>query len=119
MLILRIGVAFAFLYPPISALYDPYSWLGYFPAFMHGYVPDMVLLHGFGILEVVIALWILSGRRVQYPSVLAALILLAIVIFDFSNFEVVFRDLSIAAGALALAFFESDDTGQKEGFRTS
>ena len=37
--ILRIGLAFAFLYPPLDAIVDPYSWLGYFPAFMRGYVP--------------------------------------------------------------------------------
>lgn len=102
-LILRIGVAFAFLFPAINALFDPYSWLGYFPKFMHGVVPDLVLLHTFGAVEVIIALWILSGKRIFWPSSVATLMLLAIVLFDSGSFQILFRDLSIAAMTLALA----------------
>ena len=68
---MRIGVAFAFLYPPYSALMDPASWLGYFPHFMRGIVPDALLLHGFGVLGVVLALWILSGKKIFWPSAAA------------------------------------------------
>lgn len=102
--ILRIGLAFAFLYPPLDAIADPYSWLGYFPAWMQGYVPPLVLLHSFGAIEVVVALWLLSGWRIFWPSCVALLMLLAIVIFDGSGqFEILFRDLTIASMALALA----------------
>jgi hypothetical protein len=101
--LLRIGVALAFLYPPLNALSNPYSWLGYFPGFVRGFVPDMVLLHGFGVVEVIIALWILSGKKIFWPSVAAALLLVLIVGFNMTGFEVVFRDLSIAAAAAALA----------------
>ena len=102
-LVLRIGLAFAFLYPPINALFDPNAWIGYFPPIMRGIVLDMVLLHSFGLIEVVIALWILSGWRIFLPSVGAALMLISIVVMDFSEFQVVFRDLSIASIAVALA----------------
>lgn len=116
--LLRIAVAFAFLYPSIDALFDPASWLGYFPgivtqAFHIVSIPlklsDMVLLHGFGILEVLLALWVLFGKRVRIPALLMALILFIIVGFnlDASNFSVLFRDVSIAFAALALAFFRS------------
>lgn len=101
--ILRIGLAFAFLYPPLDAIVDPYSWLGYFPSFMRGIVPDMVLLHSFGAVEILIVLWLLSGWKIFWPSVLSLLMLLSIVFSDRGDFEVVFRDLSIAAMALALA----------------
>lgn len=102
-LLLRIGVAFAFLYPPINALFNPDSWIGYFPKFMHGYVPDLVLLHGFGLVEVVIAGWILSGKKIFLPSLTAALMITTIVLFNLNNFEILFRDLAIAMMALALA----------------
>ena len=103
-LILRIGVAFAFLYPPYAALRDPISWFGYFPAFIqHLPVPHDVLLHGFGIIEIVIAIWILSGKKVLIPSTLATLMLLAIVAFNLAAFDVVFRDLAIACMSAALA----------------
>ena len=102
-LVLRAGLAFAFLYPPISAIGDPNAWIGYFPSFMRGFVPDLVLLHGFGVVEAVIALWILSGKRIFLPSAAACLILVAIVTMDTSEFQVVFRDLSIAAIGAYLA----------------
>jgi len=101
--ILRIGLAFAFLYPPINALTDPYAWVGYFPSFMHGYVSDLTLLHAFGVLEIVIALWILWGRYLVWPTTLAAVLLISIVSFNTANFQVVFRDLAIASIALFLA----------------
>ena len=68
-LLLRIGVAFAFIYPPLAALADPYSWIGYFPRFLLDTAPnDLVLLHAFGIFEIVLAMWILSGKKIFYPS---------------------------------------------------
>lgn len=102
-LLLRIGLAFAFLYPPINAIFDPSAWIGYFPPFMYGIVPDEVLLHSFGVVEIIIALWILSGWRVFWPSVVAFAMLLGIVVFNVPNFQVLFRDLSIATMALVLA----------------
>lgn len=112
---LRIGVAFAFLYPPINALSDPYSWIGYFPVFVKGYVSNEVLLHTFGIVEVIIALWILSGWRIFLPSVAATAMLLSIVIFNGPNFQVLFRDLSIAAIPFALAVISYGHERRKPG----
>lgn len=102
-LLLRLGVAFAFLYPAIDEIFNPDSWIGYFPGFIRGFVPDMVLLHTFGALEVIIALWILSNKKIFWPSLAATAILLAIVCFDFNQFEIVFRDVTIAAVAASLA----------------
>jgi uncharacterized membrane protein YphA (DoxX/SURF4 family) len=103
-LILRIGVAFAFIYPPLDAIANPDSWVGYFPQFLlNSGIPTTLLLHGFGVVEVVIALWILSGWRIIWPALAAAVMLVAIVAFNANQFELLFRDLSIAAAALALA----------------
>jgi hypothetical protein len=103
-LLLRIGVALAFLYPPFSALLDPNSWLGYFPVFVSTLgIDETLLLHGFGVVEAILALWILSGKRIFIPSALAAAMLIAIVLFNYAQFDVLFRDVSIALMALALA----------------
>jgi hypothetical protein len=114
--ILRVGLAFAFLFPAADAIVDPYSWLGYFPTFVlqlahAANVPDLLLLHSFGALEVVIALWLLSGWRLLWPSCLALAMLLAIVLLDSpgGQLEVLFRDISIAAIALALAVAHFED----------
>lgn len=108
-LLLRLGVAFAFLYPPVNAIIDPYSWVGYFPSFVKDIGNEMVFLHLFGAVEAVIGLWILSGRNVFWPSAAAALALVAIVIANLGDFQILFRDLSIAAMAVALAFIHRPD----------
>lgn len=117
--LLRIAVAFAFAYPAIDEIFDPASWLGYFPHFILATydaligVPlklsEVVLLHTFGLFEVALALWVLIGTRVRIPAVIMALVLFAIVGFnlDPSNFSVLFRDVSIALAALALASMSS------------
>lgn len=105
-LLLRIGVAFAFIYPPIDTLFDPYSWLGYFPKFMHGIVPDMLLLNSFGLVEAIIALWILSGNKIFIPSSAATLMLIGIILFNLADFQIVFRDVPIAFMSSALALRE-------------
>jgi len=102
--ILRIGLAFAFLYPAIAAFIEPVAWIGYFPQFVKDVIPnEALLLNLFGFTEVVIALWLLWGKYVFYPSVIAAVVLVTIVIFNWGGLDVVFRDLSIAAMAVALA----------------
>lgn len=101
-LLLRLGVAFAFLYPAIAEIYTPDSWIGYFPHMVRGFVPDLVLLHSFGAVEAIIALWILSNKKIFLPSLAATAILLAIVYFDFNQLEVVFRDVAIAGASASL-----------------
>lgn len=105
-IVLRIGLGFAFLYPPITAIGDPVSWMSYFPSFVRALPIDTVLLlHAFGVVEVIIALWLLSGWRIRLPAGLAAIMLVGIVVCNLNDFEVLFRDLSIAAMALALALW--------------
>lgn len=102
-LLLRISVAFAFLYPPFNALSQPEAWVGYLPPFVGSMMDPVLALHIFGIVEVGIALWILSGKRIWLPSLTAAVLLVGIVVFNMPEFQVLFRDLSLAAAALVLA----------------
>ncbi len=120
-LILRVGLAFAFLYPPVNALSDPFTWIGYFPreivslAQSFG-ITDLVLLHTFGVVEISLALWVLSGWKIFWPSVGAFLVLLAIVVSDLSGFQILFRDVSIMAIALSLAYTHRPKQYQHEIF---
>jgi hypothetical protein len=107
-LLLRAGVAFAFLFPPINALFYPEAWIGYFPQALHAAatnagISDLVLLHSFGALEVVIAVWVLWGRKAYIPAAAAVAILLAIVATDLSDFQILFRDIALALCAAAVA----------------
>lgn len=103
-LLLRFGVAFAFLYPPVAAYLDPFSWIGFFPQFLRDTVGnDTLLLHSFGVFEIVVALWILFGKNISIPSLLAAATVAGIIVFNWSAMDIVFRDVSILTMALALA----------------
>jgi len=107
-LLVRVGVAFAFAYPAIHALFHPDSWVGYFPLFVRDLahsvgMSDLVLLHTFGAVEVCIALWLLSGKHIFWPSLAATAMLLGIVVLNPVQFEILFRDLALAAASAALA----------------
>lgn len=109
---LRLALAFSFIYPAIAAVLDEPSWLGYFPGFATNLfhvisVPlklsDTVLLHGFGLLEVALAVWVLFGRRVRIPAIIMGVILLVIVLTNLGQFAVLFRDVALVFVAVALA----------------
>jgi uncharacterized membrane protein YphA (DoxX/SURF4 family) len=113
--LLRVGVAFALLYPPFAALGDPVSWASYFPPFVRTLpIETTTLLNLFGVVELVLALWILSGWKIRIPALVTAVLLIAIVAFNWGQFPVLFRDLSIAAMALALALWPPPNLPEPE-----
>lgn len=101
--LLSIGVAFAPLYAAISGFAHPENWIGFFPAFMQGIAPDSVLLGIFGAIEIILAIWILSGWKTYVPSVIIFIVMMSIVLFNFTLMDIVFRDITIGLSALALA----------------
>ena len=104
MFLLRLGVAFAFIYPAVAAFFDPTSWIGFFPIFIRDMFPnEIMLLSVFGISKIAIAIWILSGKHIFFPSVLASIYLMLIIFFNIQIFDVLFRDVSILFMTLALA----------------
>lgn len=102
-LLLRLGTALALLYPSIDRFFNPFAWIGYVPSFLGSILPEEVVLHFFGIVGIVLAVWILSGKNIFWPSVLATILLVANVMLNGSEFHVLFRDLAISAMTLALA----------------
>jgi uncharacterized membrane protein YphA (DoxX/SURF4 family) len=109
---LRIALAGSVLYPPFDALTDPYSWVGYFPGFLSDLVAphQLVLLHTFGIVEVVLAIWLLIGKRIKVPACIMAVLLLSIAATNLTQFSVLFRDVALALAALALVFYDRPAT---------
>ncbi len=104
LLLLRVGLAFSFFYAAIASLIDPLSWVGYFPQFVRHMVPSqMLLMGGFSFVQLVVGGWILSGKNIFIPSVIAVALLLGIILFNISQMPILFRDISILFMALALA----------------
>lgn len=107
-LLLRLGVSSAFLYPPIAAIMDPLAWIGFFPPFLRDMVGnDTLLLHAFGFVEAVVGLWILSGKRIFIPSLAASAMLFGIIVFNGASLDIIFRDIAILGASLALAVWSA------------
>lgn len=114
-LLMRLAVAFSFIYPAVSAWFDPYAWIGYFPAFALNSAGNNaeLLLHAWGALEILLALWVLFAVRVYIPSIIMAALLMAVVIVNPAQFPILFRDISIALAALSLAVVNWQKYGKK------
>lgn len=100
---LRVGLAFAFLYPAISAFASPLTWQGFIPFWMIGLVNVKIFLLVYSSFEILLAILLLLGKQLFTVSIICVLILFLIVIFNFSAMEIVFRDVSLAFAAIALA----------------
>lgn len=103
LLLLKIGIAFAFIYPALSAFIDPSAWIGYVPVWIDSFIPREIFLLIFSPIEIVVALGVLFFDR-PLPSIIAGVMLVSIVVFNYNELSTVFRDLSIALTAFALAF---------------
>lgn len=110
--LLRLALALAFLYPPVAAVFDPYSWVGYFPTFLSDAIAphQILLLHAFGVFEVGLALWVLGTRHVRVPALLMAGTLIAIVLANPAQLSVLFRDLALTLVAIAVAVGKRRDS---------
>lgn len=101
--LLRIGLAFVFLYAAISGFQDPAAWVGYLPNFMTKFLAPTTLLHFFELYEFALALWLLSGWYLRYAALLTALTLGGIVVTNPGQLLITFRDVGLLFMALALA----------------
>lgn len=100
-LILRIGLAVVLIYAGVKILMDPFSWIGFVPDWVTFLAAKESFLKLHGIIEIVLGLGLLSGF---YPAVFSGLTFLdfvSILIF-YGIDDVVFRDIGLAAAALAL-----------------
>ncbi len=105
-IILRLGLVFAFLYAAWSAHQNPSSWVGYFPQTILKIFGrnEALMMNTFGIFEVLLSIWILSGALAFWANGIATILPLVIVVSNWGGAaDVVFRDISIAAMSLALA----------------
>ncbi len=105
-LLLRIGLAIVFLYASISSFKNPQDWVGYLPSIAREQFQATALLHIFSVYELVLAVWLLSGKYIKYAALLCAATLTGIIVSNFSLFAITFRDIALAFAALALFFSE-------------
>lgn len=112
-LILRIGVAFVFVYAAIGLFVAPDNWIGYFPDFLRQTLPQQVLVLGFSVFELVLGIWILSGKFLFFSSILATAVLIGIILLNLAAFDIVFRDVAIVFSTIALSLLSFHDSSRK------
>ena len=76
---LRIGLAFVFLYSAISGFINPQLWLGYVPNFFGNFIARGYVLFAHDITNLIIGLWLISGKKTYWAAVLSALTSAALV----------------------------------------
>lgn len=101
--LLRAGLAFSFIYAAVRAWFVPGDWIGWFPPFLLNFLPADILLLSWGVFEIAIALWILWGKNIFTPTLLAFLSLTGLIIFNWTALDILFRDVSLALISLSLA----------------
>jgi len=113
-IILRWGLAFVFFYAAIASLRHPSDWVGYFPQFVRNLIPENMLLTGFSAFEILLAVWLFSGKKTVWSAGIAALALAGVTISNLGAFDIVFRDVGLLFAALALLELVRDGSSKKE-----
>jgi len=98
-LLLRLGLAFSFIYAAVAAFVNPSAWIGFLPEFLRG----GGTLTAFSVGEIVLGIWLLSGWKTFHSAVLSAIAIAGIILFNFGALDIVFRDVAIFLMAIALA----------------
>lgn len=101
-ILLRLSIASVFLYAAVAATLQPQNWLWYIPQFATKIFPTQYLLLGFSLYQLLLSLWILSGRKTFFAACLSSLTLIAIIIVNLNALDVLFRDFAILFASLAL-----------------
>lgn len=100
--LLRIGLAFVFLYAAIASFARPDDWIGFLPGFVTSIVNAKVLLDLFSLAQIVLAVWLLTGWWLRYAALLAAAMLAGIILANPTQLLLTFRDIGLLFAALAL-----------------
>ena len=103
---LRIGLAFVFLYASVEIYLHPQNFLKYTPPFITNLINIDAFLLIFGVVEVLVGFWLLTGWKGKYPALLTVLMMAGIVVCNMEHFQVLFRNIAIATAGLALIALE-------------
>lgn len=101
-ILLRLGLSFAFLYPAVSSLVNPDSWMGFLPEWIGVLMPVSTALILFSIFEIIVGVGVLFMKNPTVPAGAIIATLLIIIAINWRAFDIVFRDVSIVAMAWAL-----------------
>lgn len=106
--LIRIGLIFVFGWAAVYATIMPDKYLHFMPVWVETLMPRTLALHMFSVYEALLCIWLASGVKTRYSGILSALTIAGLTGFNFSEFTVLFRNVSIFFSALALAVMSKD-----------
>lgn len=98
----RASIASAYLYAGLGSLLDPNSWIGFLPSFIRNSGYGLTALTIFSIIEVILSIWIISGKKAYLSSALSSLMMFLIIVFNLELLDIVFRDIPILFASMGL-----------------
>lgn len=103
-LLLRVGLAFVFIFAGVAALSNPSNWIGYIPTWVSHMLPFSVetFLKIHAGTDILIGVLLLFGVWLRWVALVGALFLLSIVILSGID-EVTFRDVGLIGALLSIA----------------
>ncbi len=99
--VLRLGLAFVFGWFGVDKFLNVQAWYGWIPSWLT-FVPQNPFLYVLGVVEVIVALFLLLNKYVRFASITCAAFLVGVVL-SFGINEITVRDIGLIAMALALA----------------
>ena len=97
-LVLRGSLGFVFIYVGLAAFLNPTNWIGFLPGFLNS--GRILLVHD--VFSLGLGVWLISGRKTYYASIVSAIFLLGVIVFNWGSFDVLFRDIGLFGMAIAL-----------------
>lgn len=104
---LRVGLAFVFAYASYEICVNPANFLKYTPNFIFKFVPQNLFLYSFGVAEIALAAWLLTGWKAEYSSLISVMLMVGIIVFNPEYFQILFRNVAIGFGGMALLMLET------------
>ena len=101
-LLLAVGLAFVFANAAITSFQQPAEWVGYVPSLMTRVASADTAVKAIAGYELLLAAWLLSGKYRKYAAALSAVTLAGIVVFNWGQMLITFRDVGLFFMALAL-----------------
>lgn len=106
-LLLRMGLAFVFLFAGIASLQQPLEWEGYVPHVVSSMLGITNGLRVIAIGEIILGMWLLTGKYAKYAAAVSALMFAGIILVNLNQLLITFRDIGLLFAALALYFLET------------
>lgn len=101
--LLRISLAFVFIYVAIAAFITPFNWIGFIPSFITNKITRAFALQFHSLFNIILGMWLLSGWKTFYAAIVSCVALFGIIVFNLGAFDIIFRDVAILFAAVALA----------------